>query len=143
MYLFLLTAKEHVMYDYGKKMFEGWKRTQSLQRKCLELLMGVPKGSLESDIIRDNYQDLPFPLPLDVGSGSSVVVVFNSLANDVIEAVTFNVDDPRMVHDLCIVDTQRPQDTIAHQVWSLTLFPCLSVLALRMQKLSFWKFTND
>ena len=118
------------MYDYGKKMFEGWKRTQSLQRKCLELLMGVPKGSLESDIIRDNYQDLPFPLPLDVGSGSSVVVVFNSLANDVIEAVTFNVDDPRMVHDLCIVDTQRPQDTIAHQVWSLTLFPCLSVLAI-------------
>ena len=99
--------------------------------------MGVPKGSLESDIIRDNYQDLPFPLPLDVGSGSSVVVVFNSLANDVIEAVTFNVDDPRMVHDLCIVDTQRPQDTIAHQVWSLTLFPCLSVLALRMQKLIF------
>ena len=131
------------MYDYGKKMFEGWKRTQSLQRKCLELLMGVPKGSLESDIIRDNYQDLPFPLPLDVGSGSSVVVVFNSLANDVIEAVTFNVDDPRMVHDLCIVDTQRPQDTIAHQVWSLTLFPCLSVLALRMQNLSFWKFTNE
>ena len=68
------------MYDYGKKLFDGLKRTQALHRRCLKLLMGLEEQQqLEADTYRTNYQDLPLPIPLDVGSGDATLVVFNPL----------------------------------------------------------------
>ena len=105
------------MYDYGKKMFEGLKRTQSLQRKCLEVLTGMESGTLEADSYRANYQDLPLPVPLDVANGDRSLVVFNPLANDVLDDVSFAVEDLRTVQDLCIVDVDDESKTpIAFQV---------------------------
>ena len=91
---------------------------------------------LEDDFERDNYNEQPKPLPLDVKSGdaylvrslsnnnyipiknkynissnqenyfglSSFQVVFNSLANDIYEVISFFVEDVRVVSDLCITD---------------------------------------
>ena len=105
------------MYDYGKKMFKGLQRTQSLKQKCLEMLMGVEAGSLWADTYRANYQDLPLPVPLNVATGDRIVVAFNSLANDVVNDVTFAVEDFRTAHDLCIVDVDDESKTpLAYQV---------------------------
>jgi len=98
------TCQKHVMYDYGKKLFEGLTRAQQVQRASIEHLMALPKGSLKPDAERQTYVDRPRPLALDVTLGDGYVLAFNPLANDVIEAVTFVIEDSRLAHDLCIAE---------------------------------------
>ena len=109
------TAKQHVMYDYGKKMFESLTRTYSVQIAAIERLMRLPANTLNVDFERDNYQDLKREVPLDVSLGDGYLMVFNPLANDVVELVSFMVEESRLVDDLCIVDPVS-NENIRYQV---------------------------
>lgn len=94
------TSKAFVMRDYGLKLFESLRDTESIQLDAIHSLLlndtvlstsERMKDIIMTDLERESYEKLPKKLPLNLSENRKQIIIFNSLAQEQDHVVQFRV----------------------------------------------------
>lgn len=117
------TSKSFVMRDYGLKLFESLRDTESIQQDAIQSLLlndtlpstvDQTKNIIVSDLERESYEKLPKKLPITV-EDERKVVLFNSLVHTQDHIVELRVSSL----NIRVLDSNRDEVLIQiNPVWN-------------------------
>lgn len=117
------TSKSFVMRDYGLKLFESLRDTESIQQDAIQSLLlndtlpstvDQTKNIIVSDLERESYEKLPKKLPITI-EDERKVVLFNSLVHSQDHVVELRVSSL----NIRVLDSNRDEVLIQiNPVWN-------------------------